>query len=55
VEKPTQKFLFVSGKAPAEAALEPAPGTTEPVFLMKPFSPKELGEAVRRALDTPGS
>ena len=54
-EKPALKYLFVSGKAPAEMALEQAPGSTEPVFLMKPFSPNELGEAVRKALDTPGS
>ncbi len=53
-EKPALKYLFVSGKAPAEMALEQAPGNTEPVFLMKPFSPNELGEAVRQTLDTPG-
>jgi len=51
--KPDLRYLFVSGKAPAEAALEQAPGKREPTFLMKPFSPNELGEAVRRTLDVP--
>ena len=53
-EKPALRYLFVSGKAPAETALEQAPGTFAPVFLMKPFSPNELGEAVRKTLDSPG-
>lgn len=50
-QKPALKYLFVSGKAPAEMALEQAPGETKPTFLMKPFSPNELGEAVRKTLD----
>ena len=53
VGKPDLRYLFVSGKAPAELALEQAPGDREPTFLMKPFSPNELGEAVRQALDAP--
>jgi len=53
VGKPDILYLFVSGKAPADIALEQAPGEREPSFLKKPFSPNELGEAVRRALDTP--
>ena len=53
IGKPDLRYLFVSGKAPAEITLELAPGDREPAFLMKPFSPNELGEAVRRALDAP--
>jgi CheY-like chemotaxis protein len=53
VGKPDLRYLFVSGKAPADIALELAPGDREPALLMKPFSPNELGEAVRRVLDAP--
>lgn len=51
VGKPDLRYLFVSGTAPAELSLEPVPGDRKPAVLMKPFSPNELGEAVRRALD----
>ena len=51
--KPTLRYLFVSEKAPVEIPEEQAPGGRAPSFLLKPFSPGELGEAVRSTLDTP--
>ena len=51
--KPELRYLFVSGKAPAETALEHSPGDVGAGFLMKPFSTNELGVAVRRVLNTP--
>jgi DNA-binding NtrC family response regulator len=51
--KPELRYLFVSGKGPAETALERSVGDPQAAFLMKPFSPNDLGEAVRKALDVP--
>jgi len=49
-EKPSLRFLFISGKAPEALARERAPGPSFH-FLQKPFTPLELGQAVRGALD----
>lgn len=51
--KPELRYLFVSGKGPAETALQRSPDDPQATFLMKPFSPNDLGEAVREALDAP--
>ncbi len=49
--KPHVRFLFVSGTAPEEVVAEGHPGPGAPHFLMKPFTPEELGRAARGALD----
>jgi len=51
-EKPHVRCLFVSGKAPLETEPETGAVKSTPTVLRKPFSPRELGEAVRKALDT---
>ncbi len=48
--KPRVRFLFVSGRAPEELVKEQTAGGEEQ-FLQKPFTPDELGIAVRRILD----
>jgi len=50
-DKPHIRCLFVSGKAPLETGPEPGAAAGRPPVLRKPFSPGDLGEAVRKMLD----
>lgn len=51
--KPQVRYLYVSGMALQELALERNPGEAKARFLQKPFTRSELGKAVRAALDAP--